>query len=400
MEYKLNANIIDFVEDIYSSICMLQDESDIHMLTPINECKYAIPFLLNNPKYITYCILKNENLSSYIDIKYVWDNRTTIFNGAIKNSYNNDYYGNIIYNTLDDCLIKKLISNVSINSKELCRILGITKEEFQDKILKNNLHNAFENTNMNTDIIGICKLFNYNTLNGQFLMSNVNSYDLFEKVHSCAYNGEKLCFDLDIHPSNLNTISTTYLYTFMLYGNIETTTLDSYLIKYYHDIFVTLDIHSNYELSFDILKRLDLTKKENEDFVYLCIEKYSNYKGLNKSKEIIYKLYENPTSLDFFKKNAGKYKINWMQVLNHNKNAMEFIHNYCSMHNMSVDDFFSFISNKKIQLKITAYDSYFELDYDVIKKRIEPYKEELMMRTWSPKRIEKLLEYGIDPDDF
>ena len=47
-----------------------------------------------------------------------------------------------------------------------------------------------------------------------------------------------------------------------------------------------------------------------------------------------------------------------------------------------------------------AQDLYQKKCYRFLKNRIAPFKEELMMNTWAPERVERLLAAGVDWDDM
>ena len=108
------------------------------------------------------------------------------------------------------------------------------------------------------------------------------------------------------------------------------------------------------------------------------LEKNNNYIDWNA-------LSKNPNAIHLLKKNYDK--INW-NGLSLNINAIHILKK-----NIEHINWFNLSSNPSI----------FEIDYDALKKRIEPFTEELMMKCFHPEKLNYYLNnysYDIGSDEY
>jgi len=83
-------------------------------------------------------------------------------------------------------------------------------------------------------------------------------------------------------------------------------------------------------------------------------------------------------------KNPGK--INW-SILSSNPNAIQLLEK-----NQDKIDWYNFLANP------TIFEETYE--YDVIKEKMDIFKEELICKALHPTNIKKWIESGIDIDDL
>ena len=134
---------------------------------------------------------------------------------------------------------------------------------------------------------------------------------------------------------------------------------------------------------------------------YLTLDDSWNYKYVS------YNLSQNTSVIDILEKNPNL--INW-QELSRNKKAIKILEtrldkldwkklssNPCAIKLLEQNQ-------DKIYWKyISQNENIFELDYYLIKKRIEPFVEELMMICFHPSRLEYYIEkynYDIGDDTY
>jgi len=77
-------------------------------------------------------------------------------------------------------------------------------------------------------------------------------------------------------------------------------------------------------------------------------------------------------------------KVEW-SALSQNPNAMDILKNNIDKINWN---------------SLSLNPNIFELNYAFLKGRMDILREELMMKTWHPSRIEKWLDAGMDIEDF
>ena len=114
----------------------------------------------------------------------------------------------------------------------------------------------------------------------------------------------------------------------------------------------------------------------------------------NQNKIIWIRLSMNPNAIHLLEQNPDK--INW-SMLSQNPNAIHLLEQY----NKGRDDTIGF--RNKISSWLFINISIFEIDYNKLKKLIEPFKEELIKTCLHPKRLVYYLDkynYDIGEDIF
>ena len=148
------------------------------------------------------------------------------------------------------------------------------------------------------------------------------------------------------------------------------------------------------------INKLDLVYLSlNENAIYLLEQNQCkiDWKWLSCNKNAIHLLEQNQDKIDWyrlsFNKNAihlleqNQDKIYW-ECLSYNKNAI-----YLLEQNQDKIDWGYLSRNPSI----------FEIDYNVLKNRIEPFKEELMQKCFHPTRLVRYLEtyrYDIGEEEY
>jgi len=436
--------------DISNSSSNLSISNKNAGLTVLNENERAIDFLFENPQYITCNIFSNKGFIPFI--KKALIHNQTIYGGAFPNSYLNNKFVNhkkTFHNYLDWCK-NCIMSNDGLTVDEAKRIINfmdieprltydfLRKHDYYDRRLSGEWYedywclcvnpNIKENIirkieNMDTiDELYKCKKF----INETWILSKPDYYSisvsLYNKMcevydeydigysdmenkkykYTTNYKNKYDILDINVHPCELHEDILKCLFILLRCPKrINEEYVIHYIATYFDELlylghdYIVLGITevAFFSININVLKYPRL------------IEKYEN------NNQWLNALCQNPYFFEYFISRLGNgiiekiNKYHWNLLYTQNERFLDILKVSSEYYNCKLEEVDDYIPNLKyallnFSLLSLGNPAWFVEDIEKIVEYKKVYFKELMEKMWSPKRIHKLLDAGIDPDDF
>jgi hypothetical protein len=248
------------------------------------------------------------------------------------------------------------------------------------------------------DFFDIC-LFLYNEY---CTLLYIQPYTILETNHLEHHRiNRTLSLSIDTPPRDLHFIVKKFLsITIISCNKINNELIFDYIAKYWDELMEEEILTRTYALNLFSIN-MNILK-----YPWL-IEKYKN------DENWLYCLCKNPYFVHYFERELengitkSMITIHWLTILRYNHSMFDIISLYAKWLGVSIDTAIQDTPDLKLSFKkigstfnVLSNPGWFIEDIDRIVNSKKVFFEELMMKTWSPSRIKKLIYSGIDPDDF
>jgi hypothetical protein len=227
------------------------------------------------------------------------------------------------------------------------------------------------------------------------------AYNNYQQCQGKTGHAHHFCLSLDISPSKLDFVVKRILtITIISCNKINNEHIFDYIAKYWDELIEEKIMCA--ETAFNLFSiNMNVVK-----YPFL-VEKYKN------NQDWLLFLCRNPYFIDYFKQELHNGIIDkmetrhWMNILKYNARMFDIISECAHYLNATIDE--TIMKTRSLYQSFGKIGNSFDTlsnpgwFIEDIEKMVDYKKvffEELMARTWSPSRIKKLIDYGIDPDDF